>query len=73
MMEREVTGNEPWLINNSTKEERQKRINGAIAIQSTGGGLPTPKAMELYQKYIDGEMEIEEIRQEILKNYKKYI
>lgn len=64
---------EPWLIKNSTKEERQKRINGAIAIQSTGGGLPTPKAMELYQKYIDGEMELEEIRQEILKNYVKYI
>ncbi len=64
---------EPWLIKNSTKEERQKRINGAIAIQSTGGGLPTPKAMELYQRYIDGEMELEEIRQEILKNYVKYI
>lgn len=64
---------EPWLIKNSTKEERQKRLNGAIAIQLTGGGEPTPKAMELYQKYIDGEMELEEIRQEILKNYKKYI
>ena len=37
--------NEPWLIKNSTKEERQKLVNGAIAIQSTGGGLPTPKAM----------------------------
>lgn len=62
---------EPWLIKNSTKEERQKRINGAIAIQSTGGGLPTPKAMELYQKYIDGEMELEEIKEKIIEMYKE--
>lgn len=64
---------EPWLIKNSNKEERQNLVDGAIAIQSTGGGLPTPKAMKLYEKYIDGEMEADEILQEILKNYKKYI
>lgn len=62
-----------YLIKNSTKEERQKLVNGAIAIQSTGGGLPTQKAMDIYQKYIDGEMEIDEVLEEVLKNYKKYI
>lgn len=67
----EFMNKEPWLIKNSTKEERQKRINGAIAIQSTGGGLPTPKAMELYQKYIDGEMELEEIKEKIIEMYKE--
>jgi hypothetical protein len=62
---------EPWLIKNSTKEERQKRLNGAIAIQMTGGKAPTKEAMELYQKYIDGEMELDEIQKLIIEKYKE--
>lgn len=60
---------EPWLIKNSTKEERQKRVNGAIAIQLTGGSAPSKEAMELNQKYIDGEMEIEEIKKILIERY----
>jgi hypothetical protein len=60
---------EPWLIKNSTKEERQKRLNGAIAIQMTGGPHPSKEAMELYQKYIDGEMELEEIKNILIDRY----
>ena len=61
------------LIQNSTSRERQKIVNGAIAISMLDSEAPTEKAMELYQKYIDGEMEIDEVSEEILKNYKKYI
>jgi len=68
-----VTDNEPWLIKNSTKEERAKMVRESIVISMLDAPAPTEKAMELYQKYIDGEMEIEEVSQEILKNYKKYI
>lgn len=57
------------LIKNSTREERQKRVNGAIAIQMTGGPAPSKEAMELYQKYIDGEMELEEIRKILIEKY----
>lgn len=39
--------NEPWLIKNSTKEERQKRLNAALAIQLTGGKSPLPEDMAL--------------------------
>ena len=68
-----MTDNEPWLIKNSTKEERAKMVRESIVISMLDAPAPTEKAMELYQKYIDGEMEIEEVSQEILKNYKKYI
>jgi hypothetical protein len=57
------------LIKNSTREERQKRVNGAIAIQMTGGPAPSKEVMKLYQKYIDGEMELEEIRKILIDKY----
>jgi hypothetical protein len=65
--------NKPWLIKNSTKEERAKMVRESIVISMLDAPAPTEKAMELYQKYIDGEMEIDEVSEEILKNYKKYI
>lgn len=63
--------NEPWLIKNSTREERQKRVNGAIAISTLDAPEPSPKAMELYQKYIDGEMELDEIKEKLIEIYKE--
>lgn len=66
-----IMNKEPWLIQNSTKEERQKRLNGSIAIQMTGGKSPTKEAMELYQKYIDGEMELDEIQKLIIEEVKE--
>lgn len=64
---------EPWLIKNSTKEERAKMVRESIVISMLDAPAPTEKAMELYQKYIDGEIEIDEVSEEILNNYKKYI
>lgn len=63
--------NEPWLIKNSTKEERQKRLNGALAIQLTGGKAPLPEDMALYEKYIDGEMELDEILKKLIEKYRE--
>ena len=59
------------LIQNSTSRERQKIVNGAIAISMLDSEAPTEKAMELYQKYIDGEMEIDEIQKLIIEMYKE--
>lgn len=63
--------NEPWLIKNSTKEERQKRVNGALAIQLTGGKALVPEDMKLYEKYIDGEIELDEIKRKLIEKYKE--
>lgn len=61
--------NAKYLIQNSTKEERQKRINDAIAISMLGAKSPSKEAMELYQKYIDGEMELDEIKDKLIEMY----
>lgn len=61
--------NVKYLIKNSTKEERQKRINDAIAISMLEAKSPSKEAMELYQKYIDGEMELDEIKDKLIGMY----
>lgn len=60
-----------YLIKNSTKSERQEIVNGAIAISMLDSEAPTKKATELYQKYIDGEMELDEVKERIIKMYKE--
>lgn len=62
--------NEPWLIKNSTREERQKKINDAIALSMLGAKAPSEEAMELYQKYIDGEMELDEVKEVLIEKHK---
>lgn len=69
MTDKTIKGNESWLIKNSTKEERQKRLNDALAISMLDAKAPEPKAMELYQKYIDGEMELDEIKDKLIEMY----
>lgn len=61
--------NEKYLIKNSTKEERQKMLDDAIAISLLGAPAPSQEAMEIYQKYIDGEMELEEINRILIEKY----
>lgn len=60
-----------YLIKDTTLEERKKIVNGAIAIQMTDGSAPCDDTMKLFQKYINGEMEIEEIQKELIKKYIK--
>ena len=64
---------EKALIKNTTREEREHRVKGAIAIGSTGGLPPSKSAMVLIQKYIDGEMEIDEVQKEVINNSDKYL
>ena len=59
------------LIKNSTREEREKRVKDAMALALLGGTSPTEECMALFDKYIDGEMELEEIEETILAQYKK--
>lgn len=61
--------NEKYLIKNSTKEERQKRINDAIVISMLDSKEPTKEDMELFQKYIDGELELDEINRILIEKY----
>lgn len=63
--------NDKHLIKNSTREEREKRVNGAIAISMIDSKEPSKEDKELFQKYIDGEMEISEVLKITLDRYKE--
>ena len=60
-----------YLICNTTREEREKIVKDGRALASLGGTSPTEECMALFNKYIDGEMELEEIKETILAQYKK--
>lgn len=61
--------NEKYLIKNTTKEERQKMFNDALSLSMLGAKAPEPKAMKFYQKYIDGEMELDEVKEKLIEMY----
>lgn len=43
--------NDKYLIENSTKEERQKRINGALAISTLDAKPPIEEDMKLFHRW----------------------
>jgi Antitoxin VbhA len=61
--------NDKHLIENSTKEERQKIINEALAISTLDAKPPTEEDMKLFQRYIDGELELDEIKKILIEKY----
>ena len=61
--------NDKYLIENSSKEERQERVNHAIAISTLDAPAPSKETMDLYQKYIDGEMELDEIKKILIEKF----
>ena len=57
------------LIENSTKEERQKRINEALVISTLDAKPPTEEDMKLFQRYIEGDLELDEIKKILIEKY----
>jgi len=60
-----------YLINETTKEERIELVYKALGISMSGADKPSKEAIILAQKYIEGEMELEEIQKEIINLHKK--
>ena len=58
-----------YLIKDTTKEERENIVKNALAISNADGSFPTDAAIKLAKKYIDGEMELEQVQNEIIKLY----
>jgi hypothetical protein len=58
-----------YSLNDTTKKERAKLIDEALAISTLDCKAPLEEDMQLFQKYIDGEMEIDEVQQAIIKKY----
>lgn len=64
--------NEKYLIKNTTKEQRQQIIDNAISLSTLDAQEPTPFGKALYQNYIDGEMELDEIEAKIIEQYSQF-
>ena len=60
-----------YSIANTTREEREERATIAEAINSLGAKPVTPEDQVLFQRHIDGELEIEEVTQLLIDKYKK--
>ena len=56
-------------MKDKTKEGRRKIINGALAISIIDCKEPLKEDMIFFQKYIDGEIEIAEIKKKLIKKY----
>jgi len=59
------------LIKNSTKKERAKRVNGAIVISMLDNKEPSNEVKNLLNKYIDGEIDVDEILKKTIDKYKE--
>lgn len=60
-----------YLISETTKEEREKIIRNALAVSQIDAGPPDEKTLKLFDLYIEGEMEIEDIQKKIIDKYKE--
>ena len=60
-----------YLVNETTKEERIKLVNKALAISLSGAKRPSDEVIKLVKKYIDGNMELDEITKLIISKYHK--
>lgn len=56
---------------NKTSEERKKLVDAALAISTLDCKEPVPEDMELFKKYINGQMEAEEITNVLIEKYKE--
>lgn len=51
------------------KEQRAKLVDEALAISTLDCKAPSEEDMKVFEKYIDGEMEIDEVQQALIKKY----
>lgn len=58
-------------IAKTTKEQRQKLVNGALGLGSLSGLPPSEESRELFQLYIDGKLELSEIKEMVFKKLSK--
>lgn len=59
------------LIKDTTREQRIKIVADGIALSALDSRPPTKEGMEYFQKYIDGEMELDDIINTILAPYRR--
>jgi hypothetical protein len=59
-----------YSIKGTTKIQREKYVNDAIALSTLDALAPSEMAMKLAQEYIDGKCELDDAHKRIIKHYK---
>ena len=60
-----------YLIKDTTKEERKKLVKNAFGISVASNEIPSKEVIELTKKYINGEMELEDVQKKVIEMYRK--
>ena len=60
-----------FLIKDTTKEERKKIVKNAFGLTISSNEMPSKEVIVLTKKYINGEMELEEIQKKVIEMYRK--
>ncbi|WP_394885019.1 hypothetical protein [Clostridium butyricum] len=55
----------------TTNEERKKILDGALAISTLDCKMPVDEDMELFQKYVEGKIDPDEITNRLIEKYKE--
>lgn len=78
LLRRQASMDEKYLIKNTTREQREKIIRDALSCNgvsceecSACDAYGAVNPLEMYQPYIDGKKEIQEINREYVANYLK--
>jgi hypothetical protein len=59
-----------YSIQGTTKLQREKYVNDAIALSTLDAPAPSQKAMKLMREYINGNLELDDARNKIIAYYK---
>lgn len=59
-----------YSIKKTSKKQREKMVKEALAISLSDALPPSEETVKLVKKFIDGEMELEEIQKEIILMHK---
>lgn len=60
-----------YLIKNSTVSQREQAMKASLVYTTLDGPKPTPEAMALGERYIAGEIELDEAIELTIARYKK--
>ena len=60
-----------YLIKDTSKEERKKIAKNAFGISVASDEIPSKEVIELTKKYINGEMELEDVQKKVIEMYRK--
>lgn len=60
-----------YSIDKTTRKDRIKLVKKALAISISGADVPTDETLNLTKDYVDGKIELEELKNKIIDKYNK--